>query len=101
MFNLTEMKSNSMSNTFKIYKTTALVRGMDINKFASIKSHAELFCILSCNSNPDCLTVVFESMQSAENNCFLFNRIFDSTKHTLSIISSLYEKKSKRVSNHA
>ena len=68
VFHLTAIKADAMSNTFKIHKNTALKLDTDINKLASIKSHAELFCISSCNSNPDCLTVVFKNMQQTIKN---------------------------------
>ena len=101
VFHLTAIKADSMSNAFKIYKNTALKLDIGIDKLALTKSQAELFCISLCNSNPDCLTVVFENMQPTEKKCFLFNRIFDSTEHTSNINSNLYEKKSKRDWNHS
>jgi hypothetical protein len=53
------------------------------------------FCLASCNSNPNCLAIIFQKdgMNINSANCFLYSTIFKDIELSESMGSDLYEKK--------
>jgi hypothetical protein len=54
-----------------------------------------LFCLASCNSNPNCLAIVFlkNGINLNTGNCFLYSKIFQDIELSVSMGSDLYVKK--------
>jgi hypothetical protein len=61
----------------------------------SIKKLSFLVCLASCNSNPNCLAIIFQKngINISSANCFLFSTIFQDIELSESMGSDLYEKK--------
>ena len=64
------------------------------NLILSVNKMFYLFCLLSCNSNQNCLTAVYDNSPGIIRNCFIYNRYFNTTEFILSSTSIVYEKKS-------
>ena len=64
----------------------------------SIKKQSFLFCLADCNSNPNCLTIVFQ--KSADNSnpgtCILYSKIFQDTDLIISMDSKIVRKNKSR-----
>jgi hypothetical protein len=61
----------------------------------SFKKQSFFVCLATCNSNPNCLAIIFQKNGIPINsaNCFLYSRIFQNIELSVTIGSDLYEKK--------
>ena len=61
----------------------------------SVEKKLILFCLASCNSNPNCLAIIFQKngINISSANCFLFSKIFQDIELLVSMGSDWYEKK--------
>jgi hypothetical protein len=60
----------------------------------SIKKLSFLVCLASCNSNPNCLAIIFQKngINISSANCILYSKIFQDIELAGSMGSDLYEK---------
>jgi len=61
----------------------------------SMKKQSFFVCLGTCNSNPNCLAIIFQKdgLNINSANCFLYSRIFQDIDLSVSMGSDLYEKK--------
>jgi hypothetical protein len=61
----------------------------------SIKKQSFFVCLGTCNSNPNCLSIIYQKdgMNINSANCFLYSRIFQDIKLSARMGSDLYGKK--------
>ena len=65
----------------------------------SLQNQAFFFCLAACNSDSNCLTIVFQKSAVNSNSgiCNLYSKIFKDTDLNISIGSELCEKENKIV----
>jgi hypothetical protein len=56
----------------------------------SLTKRNKMLCMAECNLNDACYTVTFNT--NLNNNCFLYNKYFDSNETIQTISSDLYKK---------
>ena len=79
-----------LQHDFKVSKN----RSIDLAcLISSICKSSRMTCMGSCNSNPDCVKVVFDQSKGINGYCFMYNRYFKSSDMMISSTSSVYEKK--------
>ena len=88
------IRTETVEHDYKVSKN----HGLDMatsEKFliSSFYKPADLICLASCNSNPECLTIVYDQNQGMIRNCFMFNRYFNSSELIPLSTSNVYEKK--------
>jgi hypothetical protein len=83
----TNQKYNIKKNVSPTYGLPCLID--------SIKKQSFFVCLVTCNSNPNCLAIIFQKDGLNINlaNCFLYSRIFQDIELSVSMGSDLYEKK--------
>ena len=88
------------SEAFKVLKNRDVAKNfISISLILDAKNLSKPLCLRKCISNKNCLTVVFNEKIEG-NNCFLFNRYFNTQNETIySKYSSLNEKNSHLVKN--
>ncbi len=88
--------SYTIDNEFKILKNqnaNPIVAETYSNLTLKLNKPAEMICIASCISNQECVSVVYDRKNILIQNCFLYNRYFNSSERIPSSTSNLYEKK--------
>ena len=65
-----------------------------VNLISISNNSLELKCIGLCHSNQYCLTAMFKT-KKAINNCYLYNKHFNSNETNISINSNIYDRISK------
>jgi hypothetical protein len=84
----------TVQHDFKVSKNQSVdLTESETCLISSLYKSSEIVCIGSCNSNPECRTVVYDQREGMIRNCFMFNRYFKSSEMIHSITSSVYEKK--------
>jgi hypothetical protein len=60
----------------------------------SKEKYSFLLCLASCNSNPNCLTIIFQENEISLNpeNCSLFSKKFQDIEFSASMGTDLYVK---------
>ena len=61
------------------------------NLISSLKQTSKYFCLSACNLNPLCLTLTY----MGNDNCFLYNRYYNSTELMATTEDFYYAQKSK------
>ncbi len=73
------VKSGTVQKDFKVFKKQGVdTLGTETCLISSIYKSSRMTCIGSCNSNPQCQTVVFDESKVLKINCFMYNRYFKS-----------------------
>ena len=84
----------TVQHDFKVSKNQSVdLTESETCLISSLYKSSEIVCIGSCNSNPECRTIVYDQREGMIRNCFMFNRYFKSSEMIHSITSSVYEKK--------
>ena len=92
---LTSIQADTIQHEFNVSKN------QDVNmnlvesnlKISSLNKMVDLLCVASCNSNSECMTVVYDYRRGLTNNCFLYKINFHISELLESNTSTLYEKK--------
>jgi hypothetical protein len=90
------VRTEKVQHAFKVSKNQCV--DLAVSKtclISSVYKMVDLFCLASCNSNPECLTVVFDQSQEMIRNCFMYNRYFKSCELIASSNSTVYKKKAR------
>jgi hypothetical protein len=84
----------TVQHDFKVSKDHGVdILGSETCLISNVYKSSRMTCMGSCNSNPECLTVVFDRNKGLIRNCFFYNRYFNSSEFILSSTSIVYEKK--------
>ena len=83
-----------IQNNFITFKN----RGIDLtisdpDLISSSNKMSDLFCLLSCNSDQNCLTAIYHYSKEMATNCFTYNTYFRTSDLILSKASTVYAKK--------
>ena len=85
------VKTDTVQHNFKVYKNHDINTTIgNSNLISNINKMSELFCVVSCNSNHNCLTAVYDNSQ--ERNCFINSRYFKTNELIQSKTSIITEK---------
>ena len=64
----------------------------DSSLISSVNKLSRMTCIATCNSNPNCMTAVYDNSQGRITNCFIYNRYYKAYQLIPSSKSIIYEK---------
>ncbi len=87
--------SYTVDNNFKILNNQVVNSTVAETCNNLISKENKLFrmlCIAACNSNQECVSVVYDKRSGLVENCFLYNRSFNSSEITQSSTSIIFEK---------
>jgi hypothetical protein len=90
------ISGSTVPNEFKLLKNQDLnstVAGVFDNLISKLNKPGEILCIALCNSNQECVSVVYDKRSELIENCFLYNRFFNSSEIIQSSTSTMYVKK--------
>ncbi len=83
----------TVQHDFKVSKDQVVdLTASETCLISSVYKSSEMTCIGSCNSNLECLTVVYDQNKGITKNCFIYNRYFKSNELKPSSTSAAYEK---------
>jgi hypothetical protein len=83
-----------VQNDFKVSKNQSIdLTASEKCLISSVYKSSRMTCMGSCNSNPECRTVVYNRNKGINSNCFFYNRYFDSSEMMVSNTSTVYQKK--------
>jgi hypothetical protein len=85
----------TVQHNFKVSKNQIVdMAASETCLISSLNKTFEITCLGSCNSNVECLTVVYDQSKGITKNCIIYNRYFKSNELKPSSTSTVYEKKS-------
>ena len=88
------VKPETVQHEFKVSKNQYINMMMgESSLISSVNKMGDLFCVASCNSNPNCLTAVYDNSQGGITKCFSYSRYFKVNELIPSTTSIIYEKK--------
>ncbi len=86
------------SQKYQVQNGLKILSG-DSSLLISSKRKSQILCLAQCNLNDQCLTSDY--LESEKNdNCFHYNKQFDSTETTIEENSKLFKKKSQYSKNN-
>jgi len=84
----------TVQHDFKVSKNQIVdMAASETCLISSLNKSFKMTCIGSCNSNVECLTVVYDQYKGITKNCFIYNRYFKPNELKPSSTSTAYEKK--------
>jgi hypothetical protein len=84
----------TIQHDFKVSKDQSVDLEASVTSLiSSFNKSSEMACIGSCNSNVECLTVVYDQNKGIPKNCFIYNRFFKLNELKPSSTTAAYEKK--------
>ena len=90
------LTANSKGKDFDILKNqdvNSTVAATCNKLILKVNKPSEIFCIASCNSNSECVSVFYNNKNALIPNCFLYNKYFNSSELVPSNTAILYQKK--------
>jgi hypothetical protein len=94
----TSIKTEIIQNNFNILTNKDINSMMDeISLISSANKIFGLCCLTLCNSNPNCLTAVYDYSKININNCFTYSQYIKATELIPSKTSIVYEKKKGKI----
>ena len=91
---LSVQQTETVQHEFKVSKNKEISMTIgESSLISSVNKMGDLFCVASCNSNPNCLTAVYDNSQGGITKCFSYSRYFKVNELIPSTTSIIYEKK--------
>ena len=88
------VKTETVQHAFKVFKNQDInATSGESSLISSVNKMGDLFCVASCNSNPNCRTVVYKNSHGIIRNCTIYSRYFNANDFIPSITSIIYVKK--------
>jgi hypothetical protein len=90
-----ESQGVANQNDFIVLKNQNL--NMTVNETSLISSlykPSRMQCMAVCSSDPNCLTAVYDNSQGRLMNCFIYQRIFETSELISSSTGVVFQKKS-------
>ena len=85
---LSVQQTETVQHEFKVSKNKEISMTIgESSLISSVNKMGDLFCVASCNSNPNCLTAVYHNSQGRIVNCFIYSRYFMANELILSSTS--------------
>ena len=86
------MNGISIGNDFKILENQDINSVPSDSLISNVNKLTRNFCLSFCSSNSGCLASVFNDDKRLKNNCFLYNRHFNTNELISWPSSTLYDK---------
>ena len=88
------VKTETVQHAFKVLKNQDI--NMTIGEsslISSVNKPSRTTCMAACNSNPNCLTTIYDNSKGRITNFFIYSRYFKANEMIPSSTSMIYEKK--------